>query len=52
MPGENLTRIEAQERRAIVDTRSYEIARSDAVQAGTLTVEVDPGVQVYSFTFG
>ena len=32
--------------------RSYEIARSDAVQAGTLTVEVDPGVQVYSFTFG
>ena len=26
MPGENLTRIEAQERRAIVDTQSYEIA--------------------------
>ncbi|MDQ2697716.1 MAG: aminopeptidase N [Actinomycetota bacterium] len=26
MPGENLTRIEAQERRAIVDTESYEIA--------------------------
>ncbi|MDR7112044.1 aminopeptidase N [Microbacterium trichothecenolyticum] len=26
MPGENLTRIEAQERRAIVDTRSYEVA--------------------------
>ena len=25
MPGENLTRIEAQERRAIVDTQSYEI---------------------------
>lgn len=23
--------------------RSYEIARSDAVQAGTLTVEVEPG---------
>lgn len=32
--------------------RCYEIARSDAVQAGTLTVEVDPGVEVYSFTFG
>ncbi|WP_109211162.1 MULTISPECIES: aminopeptidase N [Microbacterium] len=26
MPGENLTRIEAQERRAIVDTQSYEVA--------------------------
>lgn len=26
MPGQNLTRIEAQERRAIVDTRSYDIA--------------------------
>ena len=26
MPGENLTRIEAQERRAIVDTHSYEVA--------------------------
>ncbi|WP_309736554.1 aminopeptidase N [Microbacterium sp. SORGH_AS_0428] len=26
MPGENLTRIEAQERRAVVDTESYEIA--------------------------
>jgi aminopeptidase N len=26
VPGENLTRIEAQERRAIVDTRSYEVA--------------------------
>ncbi|WP_194411458.1 aminopeptidase N [Microbacterium cremeum] len=26
MPGENLTRIEAQERRAIVDTESYEVA--------------------------
>ncbi|MFC9984805.1 aminopeptidase N [Microbacterium keratanolyticum] len=26
MPGENLTRIEAQERRAIIDTQSYEIA--------------------------
>ncbi|MDN8547575.1 aminopeptidase N [Microbacterium sp. NM3R9] len=26
MPGENLTRIEAQERRAIVDTQSYDIA--------------------------
>ncbi|WP_447949810.1 aminopeptidase N [Microbacterium aurum] len=26
MPGENLTRIEAQQRRAIVDTQSYEIA--------------------------
>ncbi len=26
MPGENLTRIEAQERRAVVDTQSYEIA--------------------------
>ncbi|WP_298036537.1 aminopeptidase N [uncultured Microbacterium sp.] len=26
MPGENLTRIEAQERRAIVDTQSYEIS--------------------------
>ncbi|GGH39006.1 aminopeptidase N [Microbacterium album] len=26
MPGENLTRIEAQERRAVVDTRSYEVA--------------------------
>jgi aminopeptidase N len=26
VPGENLTRIEAQERRAIVDTESYEIA--------------------------
>ncbi|UWF78518.1 aminopeptidase N [Microbacterium neungamense] len=26
MPGENLTRIEAQERRAVIDTRSYEIA--------------------------
>lgn len=26
MPGENLTRIEAQERRAIVDTTSYEVA--------------------------
>ncbi|MBA8815951.1 aminopeptidase N [Microbacterium halimionae] len=26
MPGENLTRIEAQERRAVVDTRSYDIA--------------------------
>ena len=25
MPGENLTRIEAQERRAVVDTRSYEV---------------------------
>ena len=25
MPGENLTRIEAQERRAIVDTHSYEV---------------------------
>lgn len=26
MPGENLTRIEAQERRAVVDTHSYEVA--------------------------
>ena len=26
MPGENLTRIEAQERRAIVDTHSYEVS--------------------------
>ena len=26
MPGENLTRIEAQERRALVDTQSYEVA--------------------------
>ena len=26
MPGENLTRIEAQERRAIVETQSYDIA--------------------------
>ena len=26
MPGENLTRIEAQERRALIDTRSYEIS--------------------------
>lgn len=26
MPGENLTRIEAQERRAIIDTQSYEVA--------------------------
>ncbi|GAA4765982.1 aminopeptidase N [Microbacterium gilvum] len=26
MPGENLTRVEAQERRAIVDTRSYDVA--------------------------
>ena len=26
MPGENLTRIEAQERRGIVDTQSYEVA--------------------------
>ncbi|WP_203135291.1 aminopeptidase N [Microbacterium sp. JZ31] len=26
MPGENLTRIEAHERRAVVDTRSYEVA--------------------------
>ena len=26
MPGENLTRIEAQERRAVIDTQSYEIA--------------------------
>jgi aminopeptidase N len=26
VPGENLTRIEAQERRAIVDTQSYEVA--------------------------
>ncbi len=26
MPGENLTRIEAQERRAIVDTHSYDVA--------------------------
>ncbi|GAA3647059.1 aminopeptidase N [Microbacterium marinilacus] len=26
MPGENLTRIEAQERRAVVDTRSYEVS--------------------------
>ncbi|WP_353111236.1 aminopeptidase N [Microbacterium sp.] len=26
MPGENLTRIEAQERRAVVDTQSYEVA--------------------------
>ncbi|MGO1306930.1 MAG: aminopeptidase N, partial [Microbacterium gubbeenense] len=26
MPGENLTRVEAEERRALVDTRGYEIA--------------------------
>jgi aminopeptidase N len=26
VPGENLTRIEAQQRRAIVDTQSYEVA--------------------------
>ena len=26
MPGENLTRVEAQQRRAIVDTQSYEVA--------------------------
>ncbi|SJN23988.1 Membrane alanine aminopeptidase N [Microbacterium esteraromaticum] len=26
MPGENLTRIEAQERRAVIDTQSYEVA--------------------------
>ncbi len=26
MPGENLTRLEAQERRAVVDTRSYEVS--------------------------
>ena len=32
--------------------RSYEIARTDSVQAGVVTVDVDPGVEVYSFTFG
>lgn len=32
--------------------RSYEIARTDSVQAGVVTVDVDPGVEVSSFTFG
>ncbi|WP_454151615.1 cytochrome c biogenesis protein CcdA [Microbacterium lacticum] len=32
--------------------RSYEIARTDSVPAGVVTVDVDPGVDVYSFTFG
>ncbi|WJM17220.1 aminopeptidase N [Microbacterium arborescens] len=35
MPGENLTRIEAQERRAIVDTQSYDIALDLTVGAET-----------------
>lgn len=32
--------------------RSYEVAKNQGVSAGTLTVTVDPGVEVYSFTFG
>ncbi|MFV4914437.1 cytochrome c biogenesis protein CcdA [Microbacterium lacticum] len=32
--------------------RSYEIARTDSLQIGVVTVDVDPGVEVYSFTFG
>lgn len=32
--------------------RSYEIARTDSLQTGVVTVDVDPGVEVYSFTFG
>lgn len=32
--------------------RSYEVAAPGEGREGTLTVEVDPGVEVYSFTFG
>lgn len=32
--------------------RSYELVKSDDVQADLLTVDVDPGVEAYSFTFG
>ncbi|WP_374107599.1 hypothetical protein [Microbacterium sp. F2E] len=28
------------------------MARTDSVQARVVTVDVDPGVEVYSFTFG
>ncbi len=32
--------------------RSHAVVEDDAIAAGVLTVEVDPGVEVYSFTFG
>ncbi|WP_036325403.1 hypothetical protein, partial [Microbacterium sp. B19] len=42
MPGENLTRIEAQERRAIVDTHDYDVrldlTRGDEVFGSVTTV--------------
>ena len=36
MPGENLTRIEAQERAALVDTHAYEVALDLTTGAGDL----------------
>ena len=42
MPGENLTRIEAQERRAIIDTHQYDVrldlTRGDEVFGSVTTV--------------
>ncbi|PZU48725.1 MAG: thiol:disulfide interchange protein [Microbacterium sp.] len=32
--------------------RSYELVKRGAVEPGILSIEVDPGVEVYSFTFG
>jgi len=32
--------------------RSYRVVDDESVGADVLTIEVDPGVEVYSFTFG
>ena len=32
--------------------RSYELLKQDDIAEGTLTLDVPPGIQVYSFTFG
>jgi cytochrome c biogenesis protein CcdA/thiol-disulfide isomerase/thioredoxin len=32
--------------------RSYELLKQDEIAEGTLTLDVPPGIQVYSFTFG
>ncbi|MGW9157850.1 cytochrome c biogenesis protein DipZ [Microbacterium sp. NPDC055665] len=32
--------------------RSYELLKQDDIDEGTLTLDVPPGIQVYSFTFG
>ncbi|KQR66629.1 aminopeptidase N [Frigoribacterium sp. Leaf172] len=53
MPGENLTRVEAQERRSIVDVRSYEIdldlTRGDEVFGSSTTVRftATPGASTF-----